>query len=303
MIGDLHGQCVPCVRRWVEPNPQLGGLVRAEETHRPAARFAHRVHHQLREEAEARPVDAAASGGQSDGGRPRKPESLRDRGFDPIGAELERVALRRFRGRSVVRVLGAPELGDDLHLFALATTAQDRDLLVVSRIHHEHQILPALPLDVRIEEPVRVAVQEGLHQRGLHDSTAVHQPVDDVAEDAGTLVRGGARAEGELPLELGEGGVGEDEGGRRDPCIHNGIFEQALQLQPFDGERWRDRDGAPSHEHRADRAARDRRRQEEVAVLEVEHDGVASQREIPNGRDPLELLHVAQTVEHRLVAL
>ena len=171
------------------------------------------------------PVDAGPSGGQPDRGRRRKPESLGDGRFDPVGVELERVMPRWFRGRRVVHVLRAPELGDDLDFLALATAAQHRDLLVVSRIHHEHQILAVLPLDVRVEEPVGVTVQQRFHQRGLHHPTTVHQPVDCVAENAGPLAHGGARGESELPLELGQGRVGKDEGCRRDPCLHCGVFE------------------------------------------------------------------------------
>src|SRR6266849_3984723 len=58
------------------------------------------------------------------------------------------------------------------------------------------------------------------------------------------------------------------------------------------------------HEDRSDRAARDGRREEELAIFQMKLDDVASQRDIPNRRDTLALrLHLADLVDHGLVAL
>ncbi len=302
MIGDAQSERISRARRGVEPNPELRGLARAEESDRPAAALAQRVHVQLRKQVEAGPADRAA-GGEPHRGRRRESEPLGDRRLDSVGVELERVSSPRCRRRGVVEVFGAPELGHHLHFRSLATTAQQRDGLFVFGIDHEHQVLTVLTLDVRIEEPVRIAVQQRLHQRGLLDLMAVDQVVDGVAQDAGTLAHNGLRAEGELPLDLGQGGVGENERHRRDRRIHRGILEQALQLHPFDGERRRHRDGATSYERRSDRATSHWRREKEIPVLEVERDDVASQRQVPHRRDPIApWLHLPQPVEYGLVA-
>ena len=133
-------------------------------------------------------------------------------------------------------------------------------------------------LDVGVEEPVGLAVQQCRHQSGLHHPTAIHQVFDGVSENAGRLARDGARegSELELSLELRQRGIGEHEGGRRDLCLHGGVPKEAQQLHAFDRERRRERDGAASHERRADRAARDGRREDEHPVFQVECDDVAS---------------------------
>src|SRR4029077_7015223 len=137
------------------------------------------------------------------------------------------------------------------------------------------------------------SVEEGPHEGGLHDATAVQHMVERVAQDARGPVRHPAAAEGELPPQLDQCGVREQEGSRRDARVQGGVAEHALQLPALDCDRGSERHRAMPYEDRTDRAARDGRREEELAILQMKLDDVASQRDIANRRDTLALrLHL-----------
>src|SRR6266478_9582667 len=78
-----------------------------------------------------------------------------------------------------------------------------------------------------------------------------------------------ATPEGELPPELGQGRVREQEGGGRDAPVEHRVAEHALQLPALDCNRGRERHGPMPHEDRAEGAARDGRREEELAIFQM----------------------------------
>ena len=216
MIGDTQGECVSRAGRRIEPNPQVGALLGAVDAHGPAPFFAHRVHVQLREQAEPGPARSRASGGEPRRCHGRECEPFGDRRFDPIGDEFERLPPRRVRRGRVPQVLRPPELSDGLNLQPLPAATQERDRLVVVRIHHEHQVFAVLPLDMGVEEPVRLTIHEGRDQRGLQHVVVVHHVVERGVEDAGRPADIACGAKGDLAPELAQRGVGEQEAGRRD---------------------------------------------------------------------------------------
>ena len=73
-----------------------------------------------------------------------------------------------------------------------------------------------LPLDVGVEEPVRLTIHEGRDQRGLQHVVVVHHVVERGVEDAGRPADIACGAKGDLAPELAQRGVGEQEAGRRD---------------------------------------------------------------------------------------
>src|SRR5207248_2282439 len=116
VIGDTQGECVSRAGRRIEPNPQVGALLGAVDAHGPAPFFAHRVHVQLRKQAEPGPARSRASGGEPRRCHGRECEPFGDRRFDPIGDEFERLPPRRVRRGRVPQVLRPPELSDGLNL-------------------------------------------------------------------------------------------------------------------------------------------------------------------------------------------
>src|SRR5207253_814169 len=86
----------------------------------------------------------------------------------------------------------------------------------LNRAQLDHQVLAVAPLDMGVEAPGRVAVQQGGDEGRLCGSRPVHEVIDRVAKHVCTGARRGTRAEAELALELGQRRVGEDKGGGRD---------------------------------------------------------------------------------------
>ena len=148
-----------------------------------------------------------------------------------------------------------------------------------------------LSLDMAIEEPGRLAVEQRGHEAWFLrlPRSRVDHMVERVVQHAGGVIRDATRAEGELAFKLGQGGIGEEEGRRGDLRLEHRVTEHALQLRSLDGQRGRERDRPVAHEDDTDRAVRYGRREVEFALLEVELDDVAPQHQIPNRRDALAL--------------
>src|SRR6058998_479502 len=130
-----------------------------------------------------------------------------------------------------------------------------------------------LPLDVGVEESVRLPVHKGGDQGGLQNVPALHETVERVVQDARGPADVATGAEGDVSLELAQRGVGEHEGGGGDPRVYHGVPEETPLLTPLDRERGRERHRSPPDEDRRNRSPPDGAREVQLPVLELELDG------------------------------
>ena len=264
VIIQVQGARLARLEPAVQLDPEQHRLLAPEHGRRLAPVPPRRVHLQLVEQLEG---DPGAGGHRCRDLDPRRgcegqvpAPGLRQCVVQPIRADRRRA--RALASGAVGRGSLPWEAADHLGLVrpkpAWRPLLQD-DLLGLEWIEHEHQGTALIPSDVGVEQVVRLPIEERGHQVGVERlAVFISEILEALLYDVADFLRHLAVAERDLPLELGEGAVGEQQHQLGDPGVEGPGLLEAGQPVLLDARGRREGERPFALKHRAHRAAADR---------------------------------------------